>query len=170
MAILLQSLLYLTQLPTSTRLIIPVNLFWTFWVFYELVDAYLIKKNTMVGTLNFVTILPGSVLAWMLLSASALIRRQNSRFSFVLMLLFPVVIFLSVMLTSAIDPDSNLGISQMDFTTPGSIGGSFILSAVLFVPYLVLGAVPFGVAWFIWILNLVDSTYFFLKVRNFKRP
>jgi hypothetical protein len=141
-------------------------MFWTFWVFFELVDAYFIKKDTFVGNLNFLTILPGSVIAWILLAASALVRKKNSLASFVLMLCFPFIIFVSVMITSLFDPSSTLGVSQMDFSTISSAGGSLVLTAVLFVPYLVLGAVPFGVAWAIWMVNLVDATYFYLKNRN----
>jgi hypothetical protein len=154
------------NLPSRTYIILMLNVFCLLWVLAEAINAFFIRRSTVYGEYDLVTILPGSLIAWTALVYSTFIREKQPLRSIYIELLCPLLIYLSVFSTPLINQSSSLGLSLLDFGSEIEFVISLFTSSAVIVPSLILLALPTFLVWIVWIMNIVDSGVSLVKYKH----
>lgn len=147
----------LKSLPITTFSVLLLNLFWIIWLTLEIIYVFFITKQTNIGSYDYVMILPGSLLGWVLLLVSTLLRKNQPLKAIYLELTMPFIVGIFVIGTSLINSTSGIGASVLDFSSFSSAIISLLLLFAVMIPQTFFLALPNLIIWVAWGLNLADS-------------
>lgn len=156
----------LTRLPIQRLILLIINILGGLLVLDLTIDAFVIRRDLIFGDFDYVTILPGSFICWLMLIFSSLIRKKNPSRSMLLELVTPIIMYLFIFSSSIIHPSSNMGYVQFDFGDQWGILASMIGIIPIAAAQVFFFTIPIGIFWIVWTLNLLDSVITFLRLKR----
>ena len=156
----------LTRLSLPRLILLIINILGGLLILMLAINAFVIEGGLLFGDFDYVTILPGSFICWLILIFSSLMRKKNPSRSMLLELVTPIIMYLFIFSSSIIHPSSNMGYSQFDFGDTWGILASIIGIIPIAVAQVFFFTIPTGIFWIVWTLNLLDSVIVFLRLKR----